>query len=143
MNERRIQMIDPSRLNRVWPTNIWNDMFSDVAVTNPGEIEMYEDEDSVVVKMKAAGFKSEDIDISVEGKLLTITGKVEEEKVEDDKKRKYYYREMSNESFSRTISLPTTIKSDSVNAEFKNGILKITMPKVEEAKPKKISISVN
>jgi HSP20 family protein len=140
MNERRLQLIDPAR---VWQANLWNDLFNDVKVSNAGEIEMYEDDDDVVVKMKAAGFNPEDIDISIEGKLLTITGKVEEEFKEEDKKRKYYYREMRNESFTRSISLPTSVKSDSVKAEFKNGILKISMPKIEEVKPKKISISVN
>jgi len=139
MNERRIQLLDPSRY---WTANPWNDFFNDIAVTNAGEIEMYEDTDDVVVKMKAAGFNPEDIEISIEGKVLTITGKVEDEVEEEDKKRKYYYKEMRNESFTRSISLPTSVKSDEVKAEFKNGILKIKMPKVEEVKPKKISISV-
>ena len=139
MNERRIQLIDPTRL---WAANPWSDFFNDVAVTNAGEIEMYEDTDDVVVKMKAAGFKPEDIEISIEGKVLTVTGKIEDEVEDEDKKRKYYYKEMRNESFTRSISLPTSVKSDEVKAEFKNGILKIKMPKVEEVKPKKISISV-
>ena len=140
MNDRRLQLIDP---NKIWQANAWNDLFNEVSISNAGEIEMYEDDENVVVKMKAAGFKADDIDISIEGKLVTITGKVQEEIEDEDKKRKYYYREMRNESFTRSISLPTSVKSDSVKAEFKNGILKITMPKIEEAKPKKISISVN
>jgi len=140
MNDRRLQLIDP---NKIWQANAWNDLFNEVSISNAGEIEMYEDDENVVVKMKAAGFKADDIDISIEGKLVTITGKAQEEIEDEDKKRKYYYREMRNESFTRSISLPTSVKSDSVKAEFKNGILKITMPKIEEAKPKKISISVN
>jgi HSP20 family protein len=92
--------------------------------------------------MKAAGFTPEQIDISIEGKVLTITGNAETEKQEEDKQRKYYYREMHNESFTRSISLPTSVKTDAVKAEFKNGILHIKMPKIEEAKPKKISINV-
>ena len=74
--------------------------------------------------------------------MLTITGKIEMEKEEEDKKRKYYYKEMRNESFSRSISLPTSVKSEAIKAEMKSGILKVTLPKAEEAKPKKISISV-
>lgn len=114
----------------------------DMVPANTGELEMYEDEDNVVVKMKAAGFEPDQIDISIEGKMLTVTGKAETEKEEEDKKRKYYYKEMHNESFTRSISLPTSVKTDAVKAEFKNGILHISMPKIEEAKPKKISISV-
>lgn len=132
MNDRRISLFDP---NRFW----LDDMFS----VNTGEIEMYEDDANVVVKMKAAGFKPEQIDISIEGKVLTITGKVEAEKEEEDKKRKYYYREMRNESFTRSIGLPSNVKADKVEATFKNGILELNMPKVEEEKPKKISINVD
>jgi HSP20 family protein len=139
LNDRGVRVLDP---NRYWPIGFWNEMFPDAINTSIGEIEMYEDDNVVVVKMKAAGFNSEDIEISIEGKILTITGKFEKEEVEDDTKRKYYYREIKNESFSRSISLPTTVKSDKVEAEFKNGILKIIMPKVEEVKPKKISINV-
>lgn len=139
MNDRRIALVDPSRF---WTANVWDDFMKDMAPVSGGEIEMYEDEENVVVKMKAAGFEPEQIDVSIEGKVLTVTGKVESEKEEEDKKRKYYYKEMRNESFTRSISLPTSVKSDEVKAEFKHGILKIKMPKIEEAKPKKISINV-
>jgi HSP20 family protein len=139
MNDRRIAMFDPSRF---WTANAWDDFAKDMVPASTGELEMFEDDDNVVVKMKAAGFTPEQIDISIEGKVLTITGKAESEKEEEDKKRKYYYKEMHNESFSRSVSLPTSVKTEAVKAEFKNGILQVTMPKVEEVKPKKISITV-
>ncbi len=140
MNDRRIQLIDPARF---WSANVWDDYMKDLLPNATGELEMYEDENNIVVKMKAAGFTPEQIEISIEGKMLTITGKSEAEKEDQDLKRKYYYREMRNESFTRSVSLPNNVKSDSVNAGFKNGILTITMPKVEEVKPKKIAITVN
>lgn len=139
MNDRRITLMDPSRF---WGANIWDDFLKDFVPVQTGEMEMYEDDDNVVVKIKAAGFEPDQIDISIEGKVLTITGKVEIEKEEEDKKRKYYYKEMRNESFTRSISLPTSVKSESIKAEMKSGVLKVTLPKAEEAKPKKISISV-
>jgi HSP20 family protein len=139
MNDRRITLMDPSRF---WTANLWDDLMKDFVPVQTGEMEMYEDDDNVVVKMKAAGFEPDQIDISIEGKVLSITGKVEMEKEEEDKKRKYYYKEMRNESFTRSITLPTTVKSEDIKAEMKNGILKVTLPKAEEVKPKKISINV-
>lgn len=139
MNDRRITLMDPTRF---WTANPWDEFLKDFVPVQTGEMEMYEDEENVVIKLKAAGFEPEQIDISIEGKVLTITGKIEMEKEEEDKKRKYYYKEMRNESFSRSISLPTSVKSESIKAEMKSGILKVTLPKAEEAKPKKISISV-
>lgn len=131
--------MDPTRF---WTANPWDEFLKDFVPVQTGEMEMYEDEENVVIKLKAAGFEPEQIDISIEGKVLTITGKIEMEKEEEDKKRKYYYKEMRNESFSRSISLPTSVKSEAIKAEMKSGILKVTLPKAEEAKPKKISISV-
>lgn len=139
MNDRRITLMDPARF---WTANIWDDFIKDFVPVQTGEMEMYEDDDNVVVKLKAAGFEPEQIDISIEGKVLSITGKIEMEKEEEDNKRKYYYKEMRNESFTRSITLPTTVKSEEIKAEIKNGILKVTLPKAEEVKPKKISINV-
>jgi HSP20 family protein len=119
-----------------------DDLMKDFVPVQTGEMEMYEDDDNVVVKLKAAGFEPEQIDISIEGKVLSITGKIEQEKEEEDPKRKYYYKEMRNESFTRSISLPTSVKSEAIKAEMKNGILRVTLPKAEEVKPKKISINV-
>lgn len=139
MNDRRIALFDPTRF---WTGSAWDDFAKDMVPASTGEMEMYEDDDNVVVKMKAAGFTSDQIDVSIEGKVLTVTGKIEQEKEEEDKKRKYYYKEMRNESFARSISLPSNVKADKVKADLNNGILQIQMPKVEEAKPKKISINV-
>ena len=139
MNDRRITLMDPGRF---WTANLWDDFMKDFVPVQTGEMEMYEDDDNVVVKLKAAGFEPEQIDISIEGKVLSITGKIEMEKEEEDNKRKYYYKEMRNESFTRSITLPTTVKSEDIKAEIKNGILKVTLPKAEEVKPKKISINV-
>jgi len=139
MNDRRITLMDPTRF---WTANLWDDFMKDFVPVQTGEMEMYEDDDNVVVKLKAAGFEPEQIDISIEGKVLSITGKIEMEKEEEDNKRKYYYKEMRNESFTRSITLPTTVKSEEIKAEIKNGILKVTLPKAEEVKPKKISINV-
>ncbi|MBP9759094.1 Hsp20/alpha crystallin family protein [Candidatus Dojkabacteria bacterium] len=138
MGNRQIALINP---NRLLENNFFDNFFSrGITEYHPNEIEMYEDENHVVVKVKTPGFKVDDLDIDIEDNVLSITGNVTSENSEDDIKRKYYYREIRNESFSRSVSLPTRVKSEQASAEMKNGILEIKMPKAEESKPKKIQI---
>lgn len=134
----KITIFDP---NRIFSNNFVNSFFSDYPVINGGnEIEMYEDENNVVVKVKAPGFKSSDIEINTQGKILTVTGNVSEEKKDEDKNKKYYYKEIVHEAFTRSIALPSSVKSEEAKAEFNDGILSITLPKIEEVKPKRIEI---
>lgn len=106
-------------------------------------LDMYEDGDNVVVEAKIPGFKEEEIEISVEDNVLTITGNAQEEKVEEDKKKKYYYKEVTKQSFTRSVSIPSKVDAENATAEIKDGMIKITMPKLPEAKPKKISVKTN
>lgn len=106
-------------------------------------LDMYEDGDNVVVEAKIPGFKEEEIEISVEDNVLTITGNATEEKVEEDKKKKYYYKEVTKQSFTRSVSIPSKVDAENATAEIKDGMIKITMPKLPEAKPKKISVKTN
>lgn len=103
-------------------------------------INMYEDEDHVVVEVKAPGFKEEDIDVSFEDNVLTVSGNVNEEKEEEDKKKKYYYKEITQQSFTRSVSLPSKVDAETADAEVKDGMITVKMPKLPEAKPKKITI---
>lgn len=114
----------------------------DMMEWNETEVDMYEDENNVVVSIKAPGFDEKNIDITVENNALTVTGKAEKKEEEEDKERKYYRKEISQASFTRTVSLPSRVVSDKAEAEFKNGILEVTLPKAEESKPKKVNIKV-
>ena len=105
------------------------------------QLDMYEEEDKIVVKLKAPGFDEKSIDISVEGNALTITGNVERQEEEEDKKKKYYRKEITSQSFTRSISLPAKVIAESAEGNFKNGILNLNLPKAEESKPKKIQIT--
>ena len=138
----KITIFDP---NRIFSDNFVNSFFSDLPLAGGSntELEMYEDDNNVVVKVKAPGFKADDLDISVEGKMLTISGAAKAEEEEEDKKRKYYYKEIRNESFTRSVALPSAVKSEETKAEFKDGMLHLTLPKKEEVKPKKIQIKAN
>jgi HSP20 family protein len=101
-------------------------------------MDLYQTEDSVVVKMGLPGVKPEDIQISVANGVLTVRGEVKEEK--EEKEKTYHLRERRYGSFSRSISLPSNVNADKSDADFENGVLTLTLPKAEEAKAKTITI---
>lgn len=107
------------------------------------EMDVYEEGDQVVVKVKAPGFKKDEVDVSVESGKVTVVGNAQQEKEEEDKKRKYYRKEISKSSFTRSCVLPVDVVPDKANANFEDGVLTITLPKSEEAKPKKIKVDVS
>lgn len=106
------------------------------------QLDMYEKDDKVIVTLKAPGFDEKSIDISIEDNTLTITGTAEATDEEEDKKRKYYRKEIRKQSFARSVSLPSRVIADKAEAEFKNGMLHLTLPKAEESLPKKIQVKV-
>lgn len=101
-------------------------------------IDLYQTDDDVVVKATMPGVNPEDLDIQVVGDTLTIRGEIKKE--EDQKEKTYHIREHQYQSFSRSISLPVMVQADKANAEMKNGLLTLTLPKAEETKPKVISV---
>jgi len=101
-------------------------------------IDVADSENEIVVKAEVPGCKTEDIDISVHGNTLTISG---EKKAEEEKKEKgYYHLERSYGSFRRELSLPDGVDPDKVEASCKNGVLTVTLPKSEKAKAVKIKV---
>lgn len=102
--------------------------------------DMYETDEAFVVEMELPGFRHEDIDVAVEEGALTVSGRREAETREDED---FHLRERSLGRFSRSFSLPTAIDPDDVNARFDNGILRVHMPKREEARTRKIEVDVS
>lgn len=101
-------------------------------------LDLYQTDDDVVVKANVPGMKPEDIEISVSGDTLTIQGELSEELESDE--AQYLLRERRYASFARSVTLPSSVETDKASAEFKNGVLVLTLPKVEEVKPKRIAI---
>jgi HSP20 family protein len=102
------------------------------------DVNMVQTDDNVIVKASVPGVKPEDIDISITGDTLTIRGETKED--EEIKEGNYHIKEMRYGSFARSILLPNQVVVDKAVAEFKDGILKLTLPKAEEVKPKTIKI---
>lgn len=102
-------------------------------------VDVYEDEDNIIIKSTIAGVKPQDIDISINNEMITIKGKrQQEETIADDN---YFYQECYWGGFSRSIILPAEIQPDNVEASLKNGVLKITLPKAAKAKSVSIKVS--
>ena len=101
-------------------------------------IDVVEEQDSIIVRAEVPGCKADDINISVHGNLLTISG---EKKLSEEKKEKgYYHVESSYGSFKRELTLPTDVDQSKVDASYKDGVLSITLPKAEKAKTIKVKI---
>lgn len=137
---RRITLVRPSQLFDSFMDNFFNEGGTGLNTVFQGSVDlnMYETEKEVIVEVKAPGYNKDQIKITLEDNILTVEGTMELEK--DDKGKKYHIKEISSESFTRSISLPTRVKSEEAGAEFKDGIMKISLPKAEEVKPKTINI---
>jgi HSP20 family protein len=102
-------------------------------------IDVYQTPTQIVIQSPVAGVKEEDLDVSVEGDMITIRGKREREELVNEKD--YFYQECYWGTFSRTVSLPTTdIDIDKSGAAIKNGILTVTIPRIEKRRSKKLKI---
>jgi HSP20 family protein len=101
-------------------------------------VDVTETDDQVDVKMDLPGMKAEEIDIQVRNNILTIKGYREEEK--EEKQTTFHRIERRTGSFSRTLPLPSFVDENKVDAQYKDGVLKISMPKTKEAKAKKIAV---
>jgi len=101
-------------------------------------IDIAEKEDHFLVRAEVPGCKAEDIDISVRGNTVTISG---EKKQEEEFERQGYYRmERSYGTFRRDLNLATDVDPDKIDAAYKEGILTVTIPKTEKSKPRKIKV---
>jgi len=127
------------RLFEEWPSRPWTRRALVVREWAP-RVDMFDHVDKVIVKAELPGVKKEDIEISVAGGVLTIKGerRAEEEVKDED----YYCCERFRGTFYRAIQLPTDVETERIEADYTDGILEITLPKVPEVKPKKIEVKV-
>ncbi|MHC4508120.1 MAG: Hsp20/alpha crystallin family protein [Planctomycetota bacterium] len=101
-------------------------------------IDVAEEDNAIIVRAEVPGCKADEIDISVYGNTLTISG---EKKLEEEKKEKgYYHVESAYGSFRRELTLPTDVDPDKVNAVYTDGVLSITLPKAATAKAIKVKV---
>jgi HSP20 family protein len=119
-----------SRSGRRAPLRFWNPA-----------LDVYEDKDNVFVKAELPGFKKEDIEVSLEDGVLTLSG--ERKSVEQPAETQTHRSERFTGQFHRSLTLPSEVKADQVAANYTDGILTVTLPKAETAKPKQIEVKVS
>jgi len=103
-------------------------------------VDLVEKDDEYVAKIELPGVSKDEVKITLQDNLLTIRGEKKEEK--ETKESNYHRIERSYGSFQRSFTLPTSVKNDKVDAQYKDGILTVTLPKAEEAKRKQIEVKV-
>ena len=103
-------------------------------------VDILETEGEIVVKAELPGMKKEDIDVSLHDGALSISGERTEEKVENGE---VYRSERFFGRFQRSVALPASVDATKIKAQYKDGVLTVTLPKAEEAKPKQIDVQVN
>jgi len=120
----------------------FNDGESSLTTTNfiPA-VDIYEDEKRIVLKLEVPGIPEKDLDVTVENNTLVVKG---ERKFEKEEKEENFHRiERRYGGFSRAFTLPTTVETESIDAKYENGVIKLELKKKAEAQPKQIKVNVN
>ena len=125
-------------LSRRWPRLLDWDM-SNLPESGFPKVDIFDHDADVEVQAALPGVKKEDLDVSVTNQAITIRTSSKEEKKEE-KKGKYFRREIMHGEFQRTLPLPGNVDGEKANASFKDGILKVTIPKTEKSKRKSIEV---
>ncbi|RPH52258.1 MAG: Hsp20/alpha crystallin family protein [Desulfobacteraceae bacterium] len=103
-------------------------------------VDIYDNTDSIVIKAELPGVEKKDVSVEIKDNVITLKGeRVIDNEVKEDN---YYRKERSFGTFQRAFTLPDAVSSDKVRANFKDGVLKIEIPKPEEKKPKQITVNV-
>ena len=128
-------------VNRLFSTNL-SRVFGDEGIArgawNPN-VDIYENKDQIVIEAELPGMNREDFDLSFENNVITLRGERRFEK--KDESDNYHRVERSYGSFTRSFTLPPTVSGEGIAAEYRNGVLRITLPKREEVKARRIEIA--
>ena len=129
------------QFNRLFNESFRNHPEESALTTWAPSVDIYETPNELVVKADLPDVNEKDMDVRVENNLLTIRG---ERKFEKSVSEENYLRvERTYGSFSRSFSLPNTVNPEAIGAEYKNGVLTVTLPKREESKPRQVKVTVN
>ena len=144
--QNRVEVSDPFRALDSWMDELWRNWparnLADSASAMPRPaMDVIENEQSFVIRLDLPGLKPDDVNVEVENDVLTISGEMGDT-VEREGDR-YHYRERTYGSFQRSVRLSNTIDTEHVEANFENGVLNITLPKLPEAKARQITVKAS
>jgi HSP20 family protein len=129
------------QVNRLFESSFHGRSDNSALTTWAPAVDIYETENELVLKADLPDVNEKEIDIRVENNMLTVRG---ERKFEQQVKEDNYLRiERTYGAFSRSFGLPNTVNTESIKAEYKNGVLTVTMPKRAESKPKQVKVNVS
>jgi HSP20 family protein len=154
MNKKELMSFEPERnlfslrdaMNHLFDESFWSPFDRDVnnfsknAISFP-KVDITENENEVVVTANVPGLSGDEINVEISDGILTISGQINKEHKEEDKKNKCYRYEREYGSFSRSFSLPIKVDEDKIDAETKNGVLIVKLPKNKDS-GKKIQVKV-
>lgn len=127
-------------VNRLFSTNL-SRSFGDEGIGRGAwapSVDIYENKDQIVLEAELPGMKQEDFDLAIENNVITLRGERKFEKV--DETDNYHRVERSYGAFTRSFTLPQTVSPEGATAEYSNGVLRVTLPKREETKARRIEI---
>ena len=119
--------------------DLWDD--AGIGFGKGAAADMWEEEDKICIKMSLPGVDPDSVDISIENNVITIRGEIKDEI--EEKKKDFYQKQIRYGNIVQSFSLPSGVTPDNALADFKNGMLLISIPKTEETKPKQIKLTVN
>jgi HSP20 family protein len=128
-------------VNRLFSTNLTR-AFDDEGIGRGAwapSVDIYENKDQIVLEAELPGMKQDDFDLSIENNVITLRGERKFEKT--DEGDNYHRVERSYGSFTRSFTLPQTVSAEGATAEYNNGVLRVTLPKREETKARRIQVS--
>ena len=131
------------RINRIFDESFsrTTDLDDDISMSAwKPLVDIYETDESIILKAELPGIKKDDVSVEVKDNVITLKGVRTEEK--EIKEKNYYRKERAFGTFSRAFNLQHRIQPDKIKARFKDGVLKIEIPKPEEEKPKQITVKV-
>lgn len=118
----------------------WGGRLAGMDLMRAPEADVTETADEIRVAVELPGMRSEDVEVSLEDNLLTISGEKKEEREEEDREHRWHLSERRYGRFSRSFVLPRDVEQDGIRASFENGVLSLTIPKSERARPRRIEI---
>ena len=127
-------------VNRLFSTNLTR-AFGDEGIARGAwapSVDIYENKDQIVLEAELPGMKQEDFDLSIENNVITLRGERKFEKTEETDN--YHRVERSYGAFTRSFTLPQTVSAEGASAEYNNGVLRVTLPKREETKARRIQV---
>ena len=129
-------------VNRLFSTNLTRAFGDDEGIGRGAwapSVDIYENKDQIVLEAELPGMKQEDFDLTIENNVITLRGERRFEKT--DESDNYHRVERSYGAFTRSFTLPQTVSADEARAEYSNGVLRVTLPKREETKSRRIEVT--